>query len=294
MANQDQFKYIDQLLPLFGCRSITDSSSVFNKSTIQNWDTLKSKLNQDMTHIRDIFPTKALNLSRTDFEIQTEQQALALLRGLLKLAGINYTVVRKSQAEFLRLNLINKDLMYYIIHTTMATTKIMQVPLNKRFGHLGDVDRKPVKRFFAKFPDAPELPEKHKFILFIGGQEIFRTKKLVFSEQYKMWEIKFYAELFTWDASIPDEYTDALLLNHMTWHTAKIYTNTPCEVFIEYYDVETRAIAYSQRGTHACWKSLRIGPIPMRGILMVSRNLPNIVVPAATEFICSLRGTICI
>lgn len=244
MTNQCQYKYIDELLPFFGCRSITDSSSLFNKSTIQNWDQLKQKLNQDMTHIREIFPTKALNLSRLEFEIKNEQQALALLRGLLKLSGINYTVIRKAQAEFLRLNLLNKDLMYYIIHTRMATTKIKQVPLTERYGHLGDVDKKPVKRFFAKFhdipndPDATKLPEKHKFILFLGGLEHFRTEKLVYSEQYKMWEIKFYAELFTWDESIPDQYTDALLLNHLTCHEAKIYANTRCEVFIEYYDVE--------------------------------------------------------
>jgi hypothetical protein len=247
MSNQEQYKYIDQLLPLFGCRAITDSSSLFNKSTIVNWDKLKQKLNQDMPHIREIFPTKALNLSRTDFEINTEQQAVALLRGLLKLAGINYTVVRKSQAEFLRLNLINKDLMYYIIHTTMATTKIQMVPVNASFR---PENLKPVKRFFAKFPavpstpstpsdsEVPKLPEKHRFKLFIGGQEMFHTEKLVYSEQYKMWEIKFYAELFTWNKSIPDEYTDALLLNHLTWHSVKIYTNTKCDVFIEYYDVD--------------------------------------------------------
>lgn len=67
---------------------------------------------------------------------------------------------------------------------------------------------------------------------------MFRTEKLVYSEQYQMWEIKFYAELFTWDKSIPDQYTDALLLNHLTWHKVNIYANTKCEAFIEYYDTD--------------------------------------------------------
>lgn len=82
--SHNQIEYIDHLLPSFGCRGVEDADSLFNKSTISDWESLRNKINTEMPTIKNIFPTKSLNLGRMNSVITTDQQALALLRGLYK------------------------------------------------------------------------------------------------------------------------------------------------------------------------------------------------------------------
>jgi hypothetical protein len=235
----EQIEYVDKILPFFGCKDITDDKSLFNKSTITDWEKLKQKLNNDMENMKTIFPTKTLNLKRLNGTITTQQQALALLRGLLKLIGVGYTIVRSSTAEFMRLSFDKKNLVYYIIHKNMQSTHVKQVPIRKEFP---DECLKMTKKFYAKFSTSQDikecdaLPEKHKFLLVIGEQPILRTTTLIFDESKDMWEIKFCKEILVLHDDIPIEYSDALLLNLLSCHKVIMYTKAKCQVFIEYYE----------------------------------------------------------
>ena len=60
----NQIEYVDRLLPWYGCRGVEDTDSLFNKSTIADWDRLQSHLNTEMITLGRMFPTKSLNLQR--------------------------------------------------------------------------------------------------------------------------------------------------------------------------------------------------------------------------------------
>lgn len=235
----EQIEYVDKILPLFGCKDIADDKSLFNKSTITDWEQLKQKLNNDMENMKTIFPVKTLNLKRLNGAITTQQQALALLRGLLKIIGIGYTIVRSSTSEFMRLSFDKKNLVYYIIHKNMQSTHVMQVPIRKDFP---EECLKMTKKFYAKFSTSQDikeydaLPEKHKFLFVIGEQPMLRTTTLIYDKSKDMWEIKFCNEVLVLHDDIPIEYSDAFLLNLVTCHKVIMYTKAKCQVFIEYYE----------------------------------------------------------
>ena len=112
----EQIHYIDNLLPFYGCKGVDDTTSIFNKNSFTDWNLLKKKLNDDMDYIRKTFSVKLLNLARLNFRIETKDHAMAIMRGFLKLTGINFSIVRHSNAEYVRLSPENKNLLYYIIH----------------------------------------------------------------------------------------------------------------------------------------------------------------------------------
>jgi hypothetical protein len=49
-----QIEYIDKLLPFFGCSGVEDEESLFNKTTITDWEKLQSKLAQEISTIKNI------------------------------------------------------------------------------------------------------------------------------------------------------------------------------------------------------------------------------------------------
>jgi hypothetical protein len=226
-----QIEYIDKLLPYFGCDGVSDSESLFNKSTIGDWDQLQEKLNNDMSLIKTIFPTKSLNLARMDSVVSTPQQAVAMLRGLMKITSIPFIVVRKKNNEFLRLNLQNNTLMYYIIHKKMTPLSLKKLELNRDYSgqNIGIV-----KKFYVKFL-GQELPHNPKFRLLVNHSEMAKTTKLIYSQQHNMWEIQFYSRIVNL-CDIPSEFSDVLFLNLVTSQMIQIYSATPSELYAEIYD----------------------------------------------------------
>lgn len=221
----DKLKYLDKILPLYGCNGVSDETSLFNKSTIPNWITLKNTLNNDMNYIKSIFSIKLLNLNRIHSHISTEQQSMALLRGLLKLAGISYTIIRTNSQEYMRLIITNKLLVDYIIHKNMNNTKVIQIPLNK---DIPQELHKIVKGFYVK------EDKQLKFSLIIGNDVIAKTTKLVYNDKLKMYEIKFFSEIINLSDGIPDVFMNALFFN-LTTMNMMIYSKTNCDIYMEYY-----------------------------------------------------------
>lgn len=227
-----QIEYVDKILPCYGCSGVTDYVSLFNKSTIKDWDKLNDKLKNDLDYIKSIFPIKTLNLGRLGDEI-TQIQSVALLRGLMKLAKIDFVTVRHKTEEFMRLDNDKKNLVYYIIHQKMLTTKVRPVPLKKNFEKN---DCKITKRFLVKFTPNNKLPESHKFVLLIGETEVLRTDKLIYDKSCDMWEIKFCEEMMVLNTNIPVELSNAFYFNVVSTHCIMVYSKVKCELFIEYYD----------------------------------------------------------
>jgi hypothetical protein len=225
-----QIQYIDHLLPFYGCRGVEDYESVFNKTTIVDWAQLQNKLTADLPMIKNIFPSKSLNLTRLGETIATTQQAIALLRGLLKLAMIPFTVVRKKNSEFLRLNSKNNTLAYYIIHKTMAQPVIKQIKLNTNYS---GVTMGIVKKFYVKFET---VPETHKFSLVCGGELFCKTSKLIYQEHLQMWEIQFYSKIINL-CDLPTEFTNCLFFNLLIHHEIMIYSKSQCQLYVETYNV---------------------------------------------------------
>jgi hypothetical protein len=228
----EQIEYVDKLLPYYGCDGITDYNTLINKNTIKDWNELKKKIMNDMEKIKKIYPIKTLNLYRLNEEI-TQNQAVALLRGLLKIAKIDYVIVRNSKNESVRLDNDKKLLMYYIIHKKMATTKIKEVYLKKDFKK---DDLHLTKRFLVKFPNNNELPKKVKYILFVGNEEIMKSRKLEYDKSIGLWEIKFYSKMEALNKKIPDEFRSLFYFNLLEYHNVKIYSENECNLFIEYYE----------------------------------------------------------
>ena len=229
----EQIEYVDKMLPYYGCSGVTDYDSLFNKHTIPNWDKLKDKITKDLGKIKEIFPIKKLNLNRLSDEI-TKQQSMALMRGLLKIAKINYVIVRRKESEYVRLDNDKKNLVYYIIHQKMMTTKLMQVPVNQYFD---DDSYKMTKRFLIKMHEK-KLPEKYKFIMLAGGSEIARTHVMTYDEKLDMWEIIFFSEILVLKEGIPKELMNVIYFNLLRpeYSQFMIYTNMKCDLYIEYYD----------------------------------------------------------
>ena len=229
MNSDPQIAYIDQLLPLFGCHGVDDMDTLFNKSTITDWDQLRKKLNFDLPHIKSMFPTKSLNLSRLEAGITTPQQALALLRGLLKISSIPYAVVRYKNQEFLRLNLVNNKLCYYIIHKQMSTATLEQIEINKDYS---GAEMGIVKKFYVKFSE--EQQKNPKFVLLCGGQVFSKSSQLYFNNTHDMWELKFFSRIVNL-CDLPKEFTDCLFFGLLEHHKVKIYSNIKCQLYIETY-----------------------------------------------------------
>lgn len=228
----EQIEYVDKLLPYYGCDGITDYNTLINKNTIKDWNELKKKIMNDMEKIKKIYPIKTLNLYRLNEEI-TQNQAVALLRGLLKIAKIDYVIVRNSKNESVRLDNDKKLLMYYIIHKKMTTTKIKEVYIGKNFEK---DDLYLTKRFLVKFPENNKLPKKVKYILFINNEEIMRSRKLKYDESVGLWEIKFYSKMELLNKEIPEEFKSLFYFNLSKFSDIKVYSKSECKLFIEYYE----------------------------------------------------------
>lgn len=236
---EKQIEYINTLLPLFGCSGVGDDKTLFNKSTIVDWSTLRDRLNSDMVYIRSIFPTKSLNLSRLDGVISTEQQAMALLRGLLKIVTIPYVTVRKQNSEFLRLNLENKTLMYYIVQTAMTTAIKVVKPVIKQIQLNSELEGKTlgiVKKFYIKY-DTPDLPECHTFTLAIGGRKIAKSSQLVYDGEKQMYELQFFSKIVNL-FDLPKDVQGCLFLDVLADHKVYIrsHSNVPCQLYMESYE----------------------------------------------------------
>ena len=78
------------------------------------------KLNEHIEEIKEIFPVKSINLSKTKNQIITHKQAFSILKTLLTIAEVPYEYGRssnnskKKSERFLRLIRKNEMLLYYI------------------------------------------------------------------------------------------------------------------------------------------------------------------------------------
>jgi len=226
-----QIKYVDELLPMYGCKGVEDTTSLINKSTIVNWDKLHNKLNTEMTTIKNIFPTKSLNLSRINFVIQTEHQAIALLRGLLKIIMIPYEIVRQRNAEYIRLNSKKNIIDYYIIHKQMNTVSLKRIDLNKDYTgrELGIV-----RNFYVKFGEGVE--PKSKFTLVCVSQELCKTRKLEYDEEKSLWKICFFSKYVNM-CDMPSEFLTCIFFSLIHYQCFQIFSKqSKCELYIESYD----------------------------------------------------------
>lgn len=216
----EQLTFIDQLLPEYGCQGLVDQTTLFNKSTVIHPTQLPDVINQRMAILRRVFPTKSLNLGRLNYQIQTLDQAVALLRGLLKIANIGYVIVRRHDQEFMRLELENKILKYYIIHQQMTTTKMLTVGFNR----LWSPDQKQiVKGFYLKTLDSLQ---GHSVKLMIDGRVMASTRTYEWLKDKGVYEIKFFSEVHVCGEQIPPELRSALILTHMDRHQIMLYTRS--------------------------------------------------------------------
>ncbi len=124
---KDQIEFIDKkLIVLFGFKGITDYAHTIN---ITDVDTIKidlTKLNELIPEFRKVFHAKNFSLHKTDYKIQTEVQAVCLLKTCLEVTSIPFDVSLKKNKRTLRLISKNNVLEDYINTLKMSENGILQ------------------------------------------------------------------------------------------------------------------------------------------------------------------------
>ncbi len=162
---RDQIEFIDKkLIVLFGFKGIVD---YVHSISLTDVDTIKLdlvKLNDLIPEFRKIFHAKNFSLHKTDYKIQTEVQAVCLLKTCLEVTSIPFDVSIKKNKRTLRLISKNNVLEDYINTLKMSEN--------------GTLNQKPILTLKADVPDPktvvkPWIPGEQigNNLYFLGADE---------------------------------------------------------------------------------------------------------------------------
>ncbi len=112
---RDQIEFIDKkLIVLFGFKGITDYTHSINITDVETIKLDLIKLNELIIEFRKTFHAKNFNLHKSDYKIQTEVQAVCLLKTCLEVTSIPFDVSLKKNKRIMRLITKNNVLEDYI------------------------------------------------------------------------------------------------------------------------------------------------------------------------------------
>lgn len=118
---KEQIEFIDtKLLVLYGFKGITDYAHSISMTDPELNKIDLTKLNESIPEFRKIFHAKNFSLHKTDYKIQTESQAVCLLKTCLEVTSIPFDVSLKKNKRTLRLISKNNVLDNYIISLKMS------------------------------------------------------------------------------------------------------------------------------------------------------------------------------
>ncbi len=124
---KDQIEFIDKkLIVLFGFKGITDYTHIIN---ITDVDTIKidlNRINELIPDFRKVFHAKNFSLHKTDYKIQTDVQAVCLLKTCLEVTSIPFDVSLKKNKRIMRLISKNNVLEDYINTLKMSENGILK------------------------------------------------------------------------------------------------------------------------------------------------------------------------
>ncbi len=135
---RDQIEFIDKkLIVLYGFDGITDYSHSINITDVETIKIDLMKINELIPEFRNVFQVKNFNLHKTNYKIETETQAICLLRTSLEVTSIPFDISLKKNKRILRLISKNNILDDYIneqkskkmsyIRTLSENTKILDL-----------------------------------------------------------------------------------------------------------------------------------------------------------------------
>ncbi len=135
---RDQIEFIDKkLIVLYGFKDITDYSHSINITDVETIKIDLMKINELIPEFRNVFQAKNFNLHKTNYKIETETQAICLLRTSLEVTSIPFDISLKKNKRILRLISKNNILDDYInelktkkmsdIRTLSENTKILDL-----------------------------------------------------------------------------------------------------------------------------------------------------------------------
>lgn len=123
----DQILFVDTvLLPFFGIKSIVDYDSTFEITSEIN---LK-EFNLIIPDFRIIFPAKEFSLHKTQYKIETSNQALCLLKKSMELIQLPYTIdtITQNKISFKQVRLIRTNLnLYNYIERKMSEIRSLEI-----------------------------------------------------------------------------------------------------------------------------------------------------------------------
>ena len=169
-----QLEFLNRFVKLYNFDGLADRDTLISQSTL----VVRPEINEMMADLRCLFSVKSLNLNRCQYRITTQSQAMALLRGLLKLTEIPFEIVRKYSGNWMRLKANYIDLVEYIIHMM----KPLELGVPSRF-------ERPVKDFYI---DQQEFLVNRLVCLSIGGTIIALTKEYEYDPETGLYRVLFF------------------------------------------------------------------------------------------------------
>jgi len=110
----DQIEFLDSFVSLFGLKGINDYESRIYSSQYTNIDNILSDINSKIPIIKALFNVSKLQLSRTNYKVETMSVAFGMLKNLLRQANINYDLFKSNGKSYLQLLPPNNYLREYI------------------------------------------------------------------------------------------------------------------------------------------------------------------------------------
>ena len=110
----ERLAFLDRFTTIFGFKGIDDYTTRVYSSQYKNVDIILTQVNNLMPRIKQLFNATQLQLSRTDYKVETITIAFALLKNLLRQAGINYELIKSNGRSYLQLVSPNNVLREYI------------------------------------------------------------------------------------------------------------------------------------------------------------------------------------
>jgi len=108
----EQLRFLDKFLHYYGIFGLSDHKSMIASNSIT--DNNIQLINASVGEIKQHFQISKMNLSRKNYHIDSQQLALSVLKNCLHQANIPYEIVKKKDANYLRLIPPNKLYMEYI------------------------------------------------------------------------------------------------------------------------------------------------------------------------------------
>ena len=119
-----QIKFIDiQLLPLFEINGIIDYEKVIYVSNPNKNNINITKFNELITEFKEVFHAKNFSLHKTNYKIETKNQAVCVLKKCLEVASVPFSIFFKSKEKCMRLIPENKILINYIKTKEMSENR---------------------------------------------------------------------------------------------------------------------------------------------------------------------------